>query len=304
MSEILAIPQFQNNHLSDVSPVSEYALYHNGRLKVYPDGGAEFLCADRSIFREAGFELCGSNGEEHTDKDKVASDAAASLERSKRRARSMVADYIRTNDLDLFVTFTLDKRKVNRYDDDEVFRKLHNWLDNSVRRKGLKYVLVAEYHKKERALHFHACINRCFTLTDSGTLSLHDGKKPKRPRSEAQRKAWLEAGASIVYNVDDWPLGFSTAIEMYGDRARAIAYVCKYISKSDCKIGGRWYYSGGDLRLPVVYTCDVNYNAVAASLQQQRSHGGSWHIDALECNASKVMLKGGEIVEYFETVEH
>lgn len=303
MSEILSIPQFQNNHLSDVSPVSEYALYHNGRLKVYPDGGAEFLCADRSIFRESGFELCGSNGEEHTDKDKVASDAAASLERSKRRARSMVADLIRTNELDVFCTFTLDPTKIDRYDAAAAFKKLHNWLDNCVRRKGLQYVLVPEYHK-DGAVHFHACINRALSLVDSGTIDRHDGCKPRKPRSKAERQAWLEAGGGVVYNVADWHLGFSTAIEMYGDRSAAISYVCKYISKSCGKIGGRWYYSGGDLRLPVVYTCDVNYNAVAASLQQHRTHGGSWHIDALECNASKVMLKGGEIVEYFKTVEH
>lgn len=38
-------------------------------------------------------------------------------------------------------------------------------------------------------------------------------------------------------------------------------YTCKYISKEQEKIGGRWYYSGGDLRKPDVILADVDYDS-------------------------------------------
>ena len=36
-------------------------------------------------------------------------------------------------------------------------------------------------------------------------------------------------------------------------------YAVKYITKQTEKIGGRWYYSGGDLRLADVYYIDFSY---------------------------------------------
>ena len=52
-----------------------------------------------------------------------------------------------------------------------------------------------------------------------------------------------------MYNIDDWNLGFTTAIRLYGDRAAVAAYIGKYITKGE-KVGGRWYYSGGELQRP------------------------------------------------------
>ena len=299
MYEILEHSAFQNNHITDIIPTSGNSLLHNGRVKIYPDGSVEFLGADRAIFREAGFESVDYEEQEEAGKHE-AKDKLASLERSKRRARTMVSDYIRANDLDLFCTFTVDPKKCDRYDTAEVFRKLHNWLDNNVRRHGLKYVLVPEYHK-DGAVHFHACMNRALTLVDSGTIDRHDGGKPRRPHSKTERMKWLAQGGSVVYNVSNWSLGFSTAIEMYGDRAAAINYVCKYISKSDDKIGGRWYYSGGDLRLPVSYTCDVPFELMEKAVNNY--HGGSWVIAALDCRCAKCFLKGDELDGFFATLE-
>ena len=55
-----------------------------------------------------------------------------------------------------------------------------------------------------------------------------------------------------VFNLPRWTLGFSTAIELYGEYASACAYVCKYVRKQEEKIGGRWYYSGGKLEKPTI----------------------------------------------------
>lgn len=60
------------------------------------------------------------------------------------------------NDFRWFVTLTLAPDKVDRYDAGEVVRKLSQWCNNQVKRRGLKYVLVPERHK-DGALHFLCC---------------------------------------------------------------------------------------------------------------------------------------------------
>ena len=61
----------------------------------------------------------------------------------------------------------------------------------------------------------------------------------------------------MIYNLPGWTLGYTAAIEVYGDYAGAVAYVCKYIGKQGDKPAGRWYYSGGDLREPEVLYCEI-----------------------------------------------
>ena len=183
----------------------------------------------------------------------------------------------------------MDGAVVDRYNPKEVTRKLNNWLDNHVRRSGLKYVLVAEYHK-DKAIHFHGFFNDALAAVDSGTISLPGGGKPRRPRSKAQRAAWLADGGHIVYNLPAWSLGFTTAIKLYGDRRAAVGYVCKYITKAQEKVGGRWYYSGGDLKRPRVEFADVTYNEVIGT-----EGAFSFVIDALGASVIRWTEKGGDV---------
>ncbi len=213
------------------------------------------MVSDRMIFQEAGWEAAESG-----DVDRLPPTPGNDVERAKRRARSNVYDLALCNDFKYFVTLTLDGDKIDRYDPAEVTRHLSYWLDNHVRRHGLKYVLVPELHK-DGAIHFHGFFNDALSVVDSGTILPPGGGRPRRPRSPAQRAAWLELGGKVIYNLPRWGWGFSTAVELTGERRRAIAYVCKYITKGDHKIGGRWYYSGGDLRRPVVYLCNVDFDS-------------------------------------------
>lgn len=243
------------------------AIMHNALTKTYPDGGTKTLVADRPIFRERGWE-------ERRPVEAEAAEAAEAeappvsdeererdnLERSKRRARSAVYDLARSTDFRYFVTLTVSPEKVDRLDDEAVFKKLHNWLDNNVRRHGLTYVLIPEYHKKG-GLHFHAFMNDALPVVDSGTLSVPGVKRPRRPRNAAERRRLLDGGAHIVYNLPGWDFGFTTALELYGDRRAAVGYVVKYITKAERKIGGRWYYSGGNLRRPEVRALDLDFDA-------------------------------------------
>lgn len=166
----------------------------------------------------------------------------ASRDRATRRARVAVRDLGLCNDWAYFVTLTLDARRINRYDPAEVVRHLNHWLDNRVRRDGLAYVLVPEHHK-DGAIHFHGFFNDALPVVDSGH---HD------------------QGGHPVYNLPAWGWGFSTAIALYGDRAAAVGYCCKYVAKQQEKIGGRWYYSGGRLRRPEVTWCDADWDALCA----------------------------------------
>jgi hypothetical protein len=247
---------------------SEFGIKHNTRIKRYPDGSAEVLCASRQIFRESGYERRDDWGQDVSKKSdtkrEVSPEAAAdNLLRAQRRARTAVRDLALCNPMTHFVTLTFDAAKVDRYDIKAIMRKVNSWLDNQVRRRGLAYILVPELHK-DGAVHMHGLFTSSIALSDSGTMVPPNGGKPRRPRSAAQRSEWIATGGRIVYNLDGWPYGFSTAMELHGDYRAAVGYVCKYIAKEQTKVGGRWYYHGGALSLPSVSYADANVEDIAA----------------------------------------
>lgn len=221
------------------------AAYASVRFKIYDGVLGEVMISPKPIFKafdgdekptrrkkdKAGseFDLSDSQpgGDESNDND------IKSLERSKRRARKAVFDYAMSNpDLDLFITLTLSPNEIDRTDYGAIIKKLNAWLDYRVRKHGLKYVLVAEYHKDGQAIHFHGLVN------STAVATVFSGKKDKRGHK--------------IYNLPEWRLGFTTAVKVYGRKTRGgvCKYICKYISKQGEKVGGRWYYSGGDLRQP------------------------------------------------------
>lgn len=223
----------------------EFRQYRYTRLKYYGEELAEVMMSNQPIFNPYKLDVKKSSrkrgkleqvediAEEAEDGAEVPTSAgdSDSVKRSKRRARKAVFDYAMCNpDLDVFLTFTLSAENIDRYDYKAVIKKLNTWLDNMVRRHGLKYIFVCEQHK-DGAIHFHGVAN-------SGALKLIDsGHKDKRGHT--------------VYNVSNWKLGFSTAIDCYGDRASVCKYITKYITKAVEKVGGRWYYSGGELASPL-----------------------------------------------------
>lgn len=274
-------------------------ITHNAQLKSYPDGSGTLLVSDRPIFREPGWEAVNPSGRASSDPQQgetlrgseestKAGSMVASLERARRRARAKVADYARCNEFKYFVTLTLDAVQVDRYDISAVIRRLNRWLDNGVRRSGLRYLLVPELHQ-DGAIHFHGLVNDALEMVDSGTIKLDGGKKPRKPRSKAQRAEWLDGGGHVVYNISEYKLGFSTAIELYGDYNKAITYVCKYIGKGTGKIGGRWYYSGGRLKEPEKSYLDIDNAEELLSLEDGKH---SFTIPRLGAKCAKIEWNG------------
>ena len=206
----------------------------NALLKSYPDGSHRLVATVGVMGAAHGARPQADRSSE--SEDERAQREQENRDRARRRARAAVRDLALSNRFDWFVTLTLDGSKIDRYDPAAIVRKVGQWLSNAVRRRGLKYVLVPEYHK-DGAIHFHG-----FMSGDLGAV----------PSGHKDR------GGHEVFNLSAWPFGFSTAIRPYGDHAAAVAYCCKYISKQDDKIGGRWYYSGGDLARPKVTYLDVD----------------------------------------------
>lgn len=197
--------------------------------------------------------------------------------RSKRRAKSKLFDIILANDFDCFVTLTLNGDKIDRKDYGAVIKKLNTWLDNRVRRCGLRYCGVAEKHKKG-GIHFHLLCNAAaLGLVDSGTVSVPEHKKPIKVATADRLHIPVDV-RKTVYNVPNWKLGFSTAVMTYGDVAAVANYVGKYITKGEEKIGGRWYYSGGKLeRLHCSYE-RVSFNDFDGATYEFECDGGRFKV--------------------------
>lgn len=206
---------------------------HYAKMYTYPCGVVDILCSTQPIFRESGYEpFTWAKPRKKTAKSEThkSEPKEEDIARSMRRAKSRVRRLALSNDFRWFVTLTLSPEKVDRYDDTQVLRKLTNWCSNQVKRRGLKYILVPERHK-DGALHFHGFFSDALEAVASG----------HRDRN-----------GHMIYNLPGWSLGFTAAIQVYGDYAGAVAYVCKYIGKQGDKPAGRWYYSGGELCEPEV----------------------------------------------------
>ena len=249
------------------------SVKHYGKIISYPCGIADIMACTEAIFGPKGWEVAEDYS--HPKPARVCADPQSGsaqnpsraleedLMRSMRRARAKVRRIALANDFQYFVTLTLDPSKVDTHDGAAVVKKLNAWASNAVQRYGLRYILVPERHKKG-GIHFHGFFNGALPVVDSGTIRLPESKKPRKPRSAAQRAEWLGKGGQTVYNIPGWTLGFSTAMNLYGEYPAAVAYVCKYIGKDGEKPAGRWYYSGGDLMEPTVHYVDLSPAELAA----------------------------------------
>lgn len=269
-------------------------VFYNTRTKYYEDENGdlvpfEITCSNRQIFKESGAELSeftdsvdwrleyeaanaelfgGAFGSSHHYVPTPES-REFYLDCSRKRARRKIFDYIICNNFDCFITLTLDKSLIDRNDYSAIIKKLKDFLSNRVKRKGLIYLGVPEFHKNG-GLHFHFCVNSSsFSLSDSGCVSVDGHKRPVKIAT-AKRLRIPPEQWHTVYNVNDWKLGFSTAIMTYGDRGALAHYMRKELDK-DCqkrlspdgfveKIGGRWYYSGGKLKKPVIKLENRNFD--------------------------------------------
>lgn len=254
-----------------------HSVKHYAKMIKYPTGEVDIIASSEPIFGPSGWE-CAENYSHPknyisvTKSQKNKSDQA-DIDRSMRRARSKLRRIALANDFRWFVTLTLDPSKVDSHSGADVVKKLNAWCSNMVQRKGLKYILVPERHKKG-GIHFHGFFNDCLEVVDSG----HTDKQ-----------------GHVIYNLPQWSLGFTTAIELYDNYSRAVGYVCKYIGKQGEKPAGRWYYSGGDLKEP-----DTEYLDISPAELQEIFPGKTLEFFT---PVSKMAVVNGIVLEQVQPVE-
>ena len=200
----------------------------------------------------------------------------ASVEAAKRRAIKKIKDYILANRFEWFITLTFDGGKIDRTSYADCISKFNTFCDNCVRRRAWAYVGVIEPHKRG-GLHFHLLLQaQDVPVVHSGTYIHPSFGRPVK-RVTLDRKGIDISACRDVYNLTNWKWGFTTAIQTYGDRMAIARYIGKYITKSSEKIGGRWYYSGGDLRSPIYRYDRVDFDSVK-NASEFETDGGAFKI--------------------------
>ena len=298
--------QFKND-VSSVLAVTHSDLFASGRMKYYPNAlgdweigsidffegrgafrkkgfeGAEYWCAEWHTERAPEFDEVTFNpltGENVTKlgyaykPDKAPHNrpeeynTTSGNDKGRRRATVKIFDYIRCNwDMDCMFTLTFDGEKIDRTSYKDIVKKVGQWLSNRVRRNGLKYIAVPEYHADGKAIHIHGVCN-----------------------FEALQTEWsgVVKGGKRVYNITDFVLGH-TAVKRFskGDKSRhaVSVYVAKYITKDSDKVGGRYFLHGGKLEKPRVVLCEITHADVenitkefsCASYSCNIPNGGVYH---------------------------
>lgn len=223
-----------------LSPTLKTALnvYANTKEKIYPNGERKFTVCSKPIFKIDEY-MESTDDSEPIPKPKNMSNEVRSD--SVKRAKEKIFDIAMCNTFTHFITWTLDKEQIDRYDPAVVSKKLKKYLDNLVQRKNLRYLVIPEHHK-DGAIHMHGLISGDLKMVDSKRKT-DDGK--------------------IIYNMPEWTLGWSTAIELDGEQENIAKYMTKYITKDFRKIFGSFYYAGGHglIRKPEIRVYDSDYEA-------------------------------------------
>lgn len=239
----------------------DYEVKYNCKVRYFPGNQIKITCFSRPVFNPLKAELYGTEPKELVslkEYDPETGEMAYKFVEGKtiyspfedryvpitlykepgekrmrtdsvKRAIDKAFEIGLANQFRYFITLTLDKEKIDRYDTAKIYPKLRVWLSNMVQRHKMNYLLFPEYHKPrpgetECAIHFHM-------LANADGLNLSDsGKQTKNGQA--------------IFNLSGWKYGFSTAIELDG-RPAIIKYVTKYITKGNAKIFGKFYLSGG-----------------------------------------------------------
>lgn len=213
-------------------------VLYNSRIKIYPNDIFKYTVFNKLIFNPYNAELINKN---NNRVDYIKSDNPVTRDDSIKRAKDKIFDiaFVNSSLWQFFITLTLDKTKIDRYDKKEINKRLKSWLHNMSTNYNLNYLIIPEYHK-DGAIHFHGLISG-----DDLRLSY----------------VGLDKKGRELYNLDSWRLGFSSCVRLDDNRAAVSSYITKYVTKDTSKILGNVYYAGGSNLLrdcPAEY-CNIDY---------------------------------------------
>ena len=194
-------------YLHDVVTIKRYNAYH-------------FKVTAFRTLRQKGIE--DDDERKHTAKGEAGNDSKLSSSISRSRAR--VFELAACNAWELFVTFTLDKAKYDRYNLRKFIKDLGQFIRNYNRKYGLdiKYLLIPEQHQ-DGAWHMHGFLMGLpiFHLHPF-ELSEHLPQKIRVRLAEGKQVYTWEAYAR--------KFGFAD-IEIVENHEAASKYITKYITE-------------------------------------------------------------------------
>lgn len=199
--------------------------------------------------------------------DEPTTEYETDVERSIRRTRKRIKDYVISNDFELFVTFTF---ATDRHNEERSRQRLATWLRNQRVRSGrFLYLAVPEYHK-DGALHFHVLMGGYKGKMELAT-NPHNGKPIK------------DARGNQVYTLSGYTLGFNNVkvINSSEGKTKTAYYIQKYITKdADSTDGRQRYWSSKNLKLPKTEENPQEfYRHIAVDRHYMNDHGTVLEID-------------------------
>ena len=168
------------------------------------------------------------------------SEVQNSMACSLRRTKILLNMLLEMNDFDWFATLTFDKDKIDRTNDELVYRAYVKYINNIKHQfPSFQYVTVLERHK-DMCIHFHLLIGGLTTkqlgLVNSGKVccswaTYKDGVASKQYFERTKEKHILtDTDGLPIYNVSTFPYGLTTVTRIVS-RERCNTYVKKYINK-------------------------------------------------------------------------
>lgn len=245
---------------------SEDDVTYNAKVKMLRDGQVKVSCFTKGVYRERGarpLDMYSFYEEQKKSRplgtaeaeklrklaEKELLQCAEDISRSDniKRAKDKVFEIASANKWDYMVTLTLDKDKIDRYNKEEVKKLVCKWLDNKVQRKGLTYLIVPEYHS-DGAIHFHGLTNDKLDFVSAERYKIKGNKKPVG-LSTLRKYGFKPTDENVqeVFNVNDFPYGFTTAVKLDDNVTAVSIYMTKYITKDLKKIFGSFYMAGGKI---------------------------------------------------------
>jgi len=195
---------------------------------------------------------------------------------SVNRSINKIYDIARANEWKWFVTLTFNPEKVDSFDYAACTKKLSKWLAKLKEKdKEMKYLVIPEKHKSGR-YHFHALLSDCCNIkfVESGKLT--------------------DSGLTI-YNIGNYKLGFTTAIEVYNSDGIS-KYICKYITKdlASTTKGKRRYWASKNVDKPKEEIFDMDLQKLDLDIQVDLKL-----IHYQQKDKNKVDFNTGEIIPNF-----
>ncbi len=194
-------------------------------IKIYPDFVRLYKYVNPFYVKRYDYDPYQSS---KPKKKKAFKDPEESDNSSLKRAKTRFMDTALCNDFDLYPTFTFAK---DRFNVDAKKRQMAYWLNNQrILHGNFKYLIVPEYHKDGKALHFHA---------------LFSGYKGHLKTSGIFKKG------REVFNVTSYQAGHTEAYKI-DNLEKTVGYIAKYISKDMPKFKGKQrYWCSNGLKRPL-----------------------------------------------------